>query len=102
LEDLFVPIVEKLQTLEDNMRAILYKTNPKSEVITWVGTDPEKKRLTKEYKSFASLYRYGIHPVLKLWDGKLHAEIYYSSLYKEPDKVMTWNRDIFKPQSLNS
>lgn len=79
------------------MRAILYRRNSETlDIITRVGNDPENRRLTKEYKSFATLYRYGIKPVLKQWDGKLHAEVYHGSLYQEPDKVMTWNTDIFK------
>lgn len=78
------------------MKAILSRFNSNSDVIATCGNDPENRRLTKSYGSFASLYRYGIRPVLGAWDGRLKAEIWNGeSIYSEPDKVMTWNTHIF-------
>lgn len=53
--------------------------------------------ITKEYKTIATLYRYGIVPMLKVWDGRLKAEIFYNwdNKYKEPDRIMTFNSHIF-------
>ena len=77
------------------MRAILSKFEPKYNQYRNVGTDG--RTITKEYKSLATLYRYGIRPYLKMWDGKLKAEIWYNwnNRYKDPNKVMTWNTHIF-------
>ena len=78
------------------MKAILSRFNSDLGIIATCGNNPENRRLTKSYRSFASLYRYGIHPVLKVWGGRLKAEIWNGeSIYSEPDKIMTWNIHIF-------
>ena len=75
------------------MRAIL--SAYKNDQPVMVGT--EGRIITKEYKSFAMLYRYAIIPALKQHDGRLRAEIYnnWERRYYAPDKVMTWNSHIF-------
>lgn len=76
------------------MYALLSKFSESKGDFVSVGTDG--RHITKKYKSFAFLYRYGIRPYLKLWDGKLKAEIYTGSFYNTPDKVITWNNNILK------
>lgn len=79
------------------MRAIIYRLDENCKPVQSLGNDPENRRLTKSYSSFAMLYRYAIRPALKQWDGKLKAEIWNGdNIYSNPDKVMTWNRHIFK------
>lgn len=82
------------------MRAILYRLDEDCKPIHTLGNDPDYRRLTKDYSSFAMLYRYAIKPALKQWDGRVKAEIWNThSIYKEPDRVQTWNTNIFKRQS---
>ena len=79
------------------MRAILTKLDKNCEPIRTAGNDPDNRRLTKSYKSFATLYRYAIKPALRQWDGRLKAEIWKTdNIYQEPDRVSTWNTNIFK------
>ena len=54
--------------------------------------------VTKEYKSFDTLYRYAVVPFLKNHNGRCKAEVYYNwdNRYGTPDKVITWNTGIFK------
>ncbi len=79
------------------MRAIIYRLDENCKPIAMVGNDPTNRRLTKEYKTFATLYRYTIRPALVQWNGKLRAEIYFgNSIYGVPDRVHTWNTGIFK------
>ena len=54
--------------------------------------------VTNEYKSFATLYRYAVRPFLKSHNGRCKAEIFYNwdNRYGIPDKVITWNDNIFK------
>jgi hypothetical protein len=78
------------------MKAILTKHNANNEPITMVGNDPDNRRLTKSYKSFAMLYRYAILPALRQWNGRLRAEIWNGeNIYSDPDRVQTWNTHIF-------
>ena len=78
------------------MRAILTRYNSDQKPIASLGNDPENRRLTKEYKSFAMLYRYAIRPALKQWDGRLKAEIWDNdNIYTESDRVLTWNTHIY-------
>lgn len=82
------------------MRAIITRCDENCRPIKTAGNDPDYRRLTKSYKSFAMLYRYAIKPALKQWDGRLQAEIWNGdNIYKEPDKFMTWNTHIFKKES---
>ena len=60
-----------------------------------LGTDHSS--VTKDYKSFSTLYRYAIVPFLKT-HGMCKAEIFYNwdNRYGTPNKVITWNANIFK------
>ncbi len=57
----------------------------------------ENRIITKEYKTFATLYRYAIKSALKQWDGRVHVEIWYNwdNRYEDADKIMTFNDNIF-------
>ena len=59
-----------------------------------LGTD--HSAVTKEYKSFATLYRYAVLPFLQSHNGQCKAEIFYnwSNRYGKPDKIQTWNSHI--------
>jgi hypothetical protein len=75
------------------MKAFLTKYNQDGSL----GIGSDKTIITREYKSFAMLYRYAIVPALKAWDGRLKAEIFYNwdRRYSTPDRTMTWNNHIF-------
>ena len=61
-----------------------------------LGTDHSV--ITNEYKSVATLYRYAVLPFLKSHGGRCKAEIFYNwdRRYGTPDKIMTWNNNLFK------
>lgn len=78
------------------MKAILERLDKNCRPIQTTGNDPDYRRLTKSYRSFAMLYRYAIKPALGQWDGRLKAEIWNGdNIFKKPDRVITWNTHIF-------
>lgn len=78
------------------MRALLTRLDKQCKPVATAGNNPGERRLTKEYKSFAMLYRYAIKPALKQWDGRLKAEVWNGeNIYKASDRVQTWNTHIF-------
>jgi hypothetical protein len=60
------------------------------------GLGSEWVTITREYKTMGTLYQYGIVPMLRAWDGRLKAEIFYNwdNRYGNPDRVMIWNTHI--------
>jgi hypothetical protein len=81
---------------ESTMKAILTKFDENNSPVKTAGNDPDNRRLTKSYKSFAMLYRYAIVPALRQWNGRLKAEIWNGeNIYSDPDRVQTWNNHIF-------
>ena len=62
------------------------------------GLGSDHSAVTREYKSFAALYRYAVVPFLRTHGGKCRAEIFYSwdRRYGTPDRVVTWNTNIHK------
>lgn len=75
------------------MRALIKKVFPDG--TTRPGS--EHNRLTKHYRSFATLYRYAILPALQAWDGRARVELYYGDMiYGEPDKIFSYNRHIIQ------
>jgi len=82
------------------MKALLTRYNTDMQPVKTAGNDPDNRRFTRSYKSFAALYRYAIVPALKQWDGRLVAEIWNAdNIFGEPDRKMTWNTNIFSKQA---
>lgn len=75
------------------MKAVLQKGRPDGTYVT-IGT--EGQHVTKSYRSFATLYRYGILPYLRIWGGRLRAEIFLGeSVFGTPHSTVTWNTQIY-------
>jgi hypothetical protein len=73
------------------MRALITKVFPDG------STRSDSIRVTKQYHTFAALYRYAIHPALQAWDGRAKVKVYYSqNIFGRPDKVYSYNWHIRK------
>ena len=78
------------------MKALISRLDENCKEIHTAGNDPQYRRLTKSYRTMTTLYRYAIRPALRQWNGRLKAEIWNGdNIYKDPDRVMTWNSNIF-------
>lgn len=60
------------------------------------GLGSDHSTVTKEYKSFATLFRYAVKPFMLRHGGFCKAEIYYNwnKRYGTPDKIITWGKVI--------